>query len=442
MLVLLAAILAGWAAAPGAAAPPAQIAPTAGPIYTIEVTSTLTTATISYMRRSLRVAEAAHAQALIIMLSSSGGILSELRPLAADLYAAAVPVVVYIAPSGTQSSAPGAFLLSAAHLSAMAPETSFGSAYPLASVDPALTQQSSALVSDSIADQLRDWNRARGRSAAWVDQAIQSGAILTSQQAAATTPPTIDIVAADQAQLQALLDGRVVTLADQSEVAIATLGQPTIAITPTLAELVWQLLAEPNVAFALLILGALAISLEVAAPGTSLFAGIGIVMLIGAAVGLVALPVQWWAIALLLGGLALLGLEFVVSSHGGLTVAGLGLLAAGGLNLIDPVQAPGASVTPWAVATIVIGLAAVVGLGFGLALRARRAPLATGSESLIGRTAEVRQRLEPHGMVFVDGALWQAISEEGAVEVGDWVRIVAIHRLRLLVRPIEGTQPV
>jgi membrane-bound serine protease (ClpP class) len=322
----------------------------------------------------------------------------------------------------------------------MTPGSSFGSPYPLTSVDAALSQQSQAIISDSIADQLRDWNRARGRNLAWVEQAVQSGVILTNEQAIATNPPAIDLVAVDQQQLLLLLDGRMVQMASGSSVQLATLGRNVMPIAPTLTETAWQLLAEPNTAFALLVLGVLAIYLEFAAPGTTFFAGIGVVMVIGAAIGLFALPIQGWAIGLIILALILLGLEFVVVSHGGFTVAGLILLAVAGLNLIDPLQAPGASVAPSAVAVVVLGLAGVVGAGIGLALRTRSQPIATGSEALVGRLAEVRQRLDPQGMVFIDGALWQAICEEGAAEPGDWVRVQAVHRLRLIVRPIERTE--
>jgi membrane-bound serine protease (ClpP class) len=152
----------------------------------------------------------------------------------------------------------------------------------------------------------------------------------------------------------------------------------------------------------------------------------------------VALPVQWWAIGLIVLGLALIGLEFVVTTHGGLTIAGLVLLGTGGLSLVDPLQAPGAGVAPWAVVVIVFGMAGVLITGFVLAFRVRRRPPTTGSEAIIGRVAEVRQRLDPQGMVFVDGALWQAVSEEGVIEAGDWVRITSVHRLRLMVRAVEA----
>ena len=128
--------------------------------------------------------------------------------------------------------------------------------------------------------------------------------------------------------------------------------------------------------------------------------------------------------------------EFVAHSHGALAVTGLALLVMGALNLIDAQQAPGVMIAVWVVALVGLALATLVALGIWLALRSRGQPAATGEQAMLGRLAEVRQRLDPDGMVFVEGALWQAISEDGPVEAGDWVRVTAVHDLRLVVRPL------
>jgi membrane-bound serine protease (ClpP class) len=151
-------------------------------------------------------------------------VLRDIRPFGAEIARARVPVVVYISPAGLQSGAPGAFLASAAHVSALAPGASFGSPYPLAQVDTALSEQTRNLVLDSVADQLRDWNEARGRSAAWVERAVREGVVLTSEQAVATTPPAVDLVAASPAELLTLLEGRSVVLAGGRSARLSTLA--------------------------------------------------------------------------------------------------------------------------------------------------------------------------------------------------------------------------
>jgi membrane-bound serine protease (ClpP class) len=423
---------------PGSTAVVAQQA--RGPIYTVEVESAVTSVTIGYLQRALNLAEAANANALIIQLSSNGGVLRAMRPFAGVIAKARVPVVVYVAPAGTQSGAAGALFLSAAHIGAMAPNTSFGSPEPLTRVDSVLTEQTRDLVLDSVVQQIRDWNSTRGRSTDWIERAVREGAVLTNEQAIGLTPPAVDLVASNQDELLTLLDGRVVKLADGRSVQLATLGRSPTPITPTLWEQLRLALADPTIAFVLLVMGALAIYLELAAPGTTIFVGIGIVLLAGAAAGLLVLPIRWWSLLLLLLAFGLVGAELFTPTHGALAVTGLALVVVSAITLIDPAQAPETVIAIWVVAVVVLLLASFAALGIWLAIRSHARPVATGQEAMIGRLAEVRRRLDPQGMVFTEGALWQAISEDGVVEAGDWVRVIAIHDLQLIVRRLGAEE--
>jgi membrane-bound serine protease (ClpP class) len=432
--VIALTLLLAFAAFESAGSVSAQAAP--GPIYVAEAQGTITSVTISYLRNALHLAEASNANLLLIQISSTGAVLRDARPFAGEIAVARIPVVVYVAPAGTNSGAAGALFLSATHLSAMAPGTSFGSAYPLARVDEALTQQTRDLVLDSVTDQIRAWNADRGRNIEWIDRAVREGLVLTNEQASALKPPAVDLVAASREELLTLLDGRQATLHDGRTVQLATLGRSVTPITPTVWESVRLALSNPAVAFVLLVLGALSLCLEFAAPGTSVFAGVGVVLLIAAGLGLLVLPLNWWAALLLILALGLIVAEFVAHSHGALAVTGLALLMMGALNLIDAQQAPGVMIAIWVVALVGLALATLVALGIWMALRSRGQPAATGEQAMVGRLAQVRRRLDPDGMVFVEGALWQAISEDGTAEIGDWVRVTAVHDLRLVVRTL------
>jgi membrane-bound serine protease (ClpP class) len=412
-------------------------AQSAGPLYVITLQGTITSVSTDYARRALREAEAAGATALLIELSSNGGVLRDLRAFAGELADARIPVAVYVTPSGAQSGAAGAFLLSAAHLSALAPGTSFGSPYPLGRVDEALSQQTRDMVLDTVAEQLRDWNTRHGRNTSWLDTAVREGVIFNNEQAIAQQPPVVDFVVVNRDELLTRMEGRDVRMADGSMVRLSTIGRTATPIEPTLVESIWLTLADPTVAFALLVLGAMAIYLELASPGIGMFAASGVVLLLISALGFIVLPIQWWSMLLLLAGLALIGIEFFAPTHGGFMVAGLTLLVIGALNLIDPTQAPGAGVAGWVIGVVGAGLVAAALAGLVLGLRSRSRPVVTGDSALIGKIGEVRRRLEPRGMIFVDGALWQAISEGGIVERGDYVRVVGIHQLQLIVRPLD-----
>jgi membrane-bound serine protease (ClpP class) len=414
--------------------PPTLYGQAQGPLYLAEIDGVVTNYSLGYLRRTLREAEASNASALIIRLGSSGAVLEALRPFASELAAATIPVVVYVAPGGTNSGAAGAFLLSAAHVAAMAPNTSFGSAVPLTRVDSILTEQTRELALQASAEQLNEWNNERGRDTAWVERAVREGVILNNEQASSSSPPAIDLVARDLAELTTLLEGRAITLANGEQRIISSLGRTPQLLQPGIWEGILLALANPTVAFMLLVMAAMAGYAELVSPTVGILGGIGFVLLIGALIGLAVLPIRWWGLGLLLLAFALLAADLFTPSHGGLTVVGLVLLITGALNLFDSDQAPGAQVAGWSVALVGVSVSAFAGLGLVLALRAAQRPVTMGQESMVGRVAEVRKRLDPEGMVFVEGALWRAVAEDDVIDVGELVEVTAVHELRLFVR--------
>lgn len=405
-----------------------------GPVLTVELDGVFSRYSAGYLRRALAEAEAAGAEALIVRLGTSGAVLREVRAVAAELADAGVPIVVYVAPSGTRSGAAGSWLLPAAHIAAMAPSTSFGVPAPLVEANPSVSEATRELLLGEAIDQLGGWSRERGRSDVWVEQAVRQGAVLNNEQAVALTPPAVELVARDQGELLTLLEGRAVTLAGGATVTLATLGRAPQPIQPTLIEQLLLFLANPTVAFMLLVMAGIAIYAELVSPTVGVLAGIGAVLLLAAVAGLIALPVRWLAIIGLLFAFGLIGADLFLPSHGAVTVVGVVLLVVSAMTMFDGAQAPGVSVALWAVLAVAAAVGAFAVLGIYMAVRARNTPVTTGQEGLLGRLAEVRKRLDPEGMVFVEGALWRAVSEDGDVEPGEYVRVTGVYELRLTVR--------
>jgi membrane-bound serine protease (ClpP class) len=420
--------------------PSAQAQAGSGPLYAVTVEGTFTSVTRAYLQRVIQQAEAAQANALIVRLHNQGGVLRDARVFAKELADANVPIVVFVDQPGSDAGAVGSFFLSAAHISVLTPNTSFGSAYPLAEIDQTLSQQTRDLLMDSVVQQLTEWNARHQRNTEWLERAVREGIILTNQQAIALDPPAVTMVVANEQELLLRLEGHVVELANGQQVSLATIGRTPLEIVPTPWELVRLFISIPTVAFILLLLAALSLYFEMAAPGTTIFAGIGLVLLVVAAMGLFVLPIRWWSVLILLGALVLIGFEVYSPMHGIAAISGLSLVMVSALTLIDPVQAPNTLVSVWIIVLLLAGMLALVVLGAWLVMRTREQPVSTGQEGLIGRLAQVRTRLEPQGMVFVEGALWQAISEQGTVEVGDWVRVRAMHELQLIVTPLTSDE--
>lgn len=405
-----------------------------GPVYTLTLDGVVSRYSVGYLERALREAEAAGAEVLIIQLGVEGAVLSDVRRVAVQLAQAQLPVVVYAAPPGTRSGAAGVWLLTPAHVAAMAPNTSFGIPTPLVQPAENLSDAARELLYSEAITQLESWSRDRGRNDAWVEQSVREGIVLNNEQAAGLNPPAVDLVARDFDELLVSLEGRVVTLEGGAIRTLSVLGRAPERLGPTPWEQLLLLLATPTVAFLLLVMAAMAVYAELVTPGVGVLAGLGIMLVLAAAVGLIALPVRWISVLGLLFAFGLIVTDLYTPSHGAFTVVGLVILVLSALTLFDTAQAPGVGVALWAVALVAVVIASFAAVGIYLVLRTRKTPVATGQEGLVGRLAEVRKRLDPEGFVFVEGALWRAISEDGEVEQGEWVRVTGVYELRLTVR--------
>ena len=410
----------------------------AGPVVEVALDRGLTPPAAAVVRRALREAAAADATALVIGIRTGGGVVDAAWSLARDVAAADVPVVVWVGPGAVESGPAGALLLAASDVAAMAPGSSAGFASPLVAVPSGFSLQTRRLVADEVAKEAATWQRDRGRSPEWIERAVRQGAIIDASRAYSADPPVIDVVAANMDELLTALQGR--RVGSDHEQSIQTIGARRIAVEPMPLEQLAQTLAIPTVAFVLFVLGAVAIYLEVASPGTGVPGVAGAALVIAAFYGFYQAEVRPLEVLLLAGGMVLVGLEHVVMSHGGLTVAGVILLAAGAFWLIDPARSPGLAVEPLAIfGTASVLLLAVVGL-VALVVRVRRREPTTGREALIGQIAEVRRTIDPEGQVFVVGALWSAWSDQGPLQVGDLVEVAGIENLRLYVRRIVPEQ--
>jgi membrane-bound serine protease (ClpP class) len=416
--------------------PQPAAAQTGGHVYYVTANRGLTIPAAGMVRRAVREAEAAGATALVIELQG-GGSISAAWPLARDLANAGVPVVTYITPRGGQSGPVGTLLIAASHVAAMAPASSIGFAAPLVDVPAGFTATTQQLVVDDAARQVAEWSRARGRDAAWFEQAVRQGAIVEAERAQSLQPPLIEIVAASPDELLTTLQGRQVTLADGTQRTLDTLGTPVRTVAPSVWEGLGQLLALPTLAFILFVLGGLAVYLELATPGLGVPGVTGALLIVAAMIGFVLGEVRPLAVLMLAAGLVIVGLDHVTPSTGGLTIAGLVLLVLGALYLVDPARSPGLEVSYAAIG----GVALMLGVGavglIALAVRTRTRRPVTGQEGLVGRLAEVRQTVAPEGMVFVNGALWSAWSDEGPFEVGELVEVAGMEGLRLYVRRVS-----
>jgi membrane-bound ClpP family serine protease len=212
---------------------------------------------------------------------------------------------------------------------------------------------------------------------------------------------------------------------------------------PALGTQVLRLLADPNVAYLLFVVGVLSILAELVLPGATYPGLVGAGCLIMSLIGFGQLDTNWGGLALVAVGAAMFLLDLQAPGHG-LSVVGVLLFAIGPLLMFTPfwqAAAPGtASVSPWIIAGTALGLGAFFGLGVASGLRAQSGPPAMGGKDhLLGMTGTVRKTLSPDGLVHVDGEEWSArLVGGGSLAAGARVRVTGMHGLTLDVEPLAG----
>ena len=453
-LVLFATVagtgLLGIVAAPFVGSVQAQnVADGQGAISIVRARGVINPTLAHYVSRSIDRAEQDRAQAVVIELDTPGGLDSSMRQIIQRILASTVPVIVYVSPPGARAGSAGVYIAYSAHVAAMAPNTNIGSATPVAMGEDGEKQMSPemrAKVTNDATAYIRSLAEQRGRNADWAERAVREGANITAQEA--LNFGVVDVVATDVNDLLRQVDGRTVATRSGS-VALQTANAPVQRVEMDAVDAFLHAISDPTIAYILLSLGTMGLFFELSSPG-SLFPGTigGICLLLGF-YALGTLPVNWAGLLLMAFALLLFVVDVFAPTHGILTVGGLVSFLLGSLLLFNvPEAAPWLSLSLWTI----LGVTGVMGAFFllvaRLVARSLREKPAVGREALIGKVGRARTPLSPEGMVWVEGALWNATIEGEAVAAGARVEVVAIDGLHLRVRPalvdhpLESEEPV
>lgn len=403
-------------------------------VLVITAEGPVSSAMSEYLKRSIRLAEQEGAELLIFELNTPGGSVELMQSMVQTILESEVPVVVYIYPRGAMAGSAGTVITLAGHVAAMAPGTAIGAASPISIEGQDLDQTAQTKVKNILKATVRSLAERRPAEAIKLAEAT----IETAEAVSATEALEIglvDFVANDVDDLLAQLDGFTVKVKGE-ERALKTAGAQVEQVRSTFIEQILAVLTNPNIVFLLLTIGVQAILIELSSPGGWIAGFIGVVCLALAVYGLGILPVNWFGLVFLVIAFVLFVLDIKAPTHGALTAAGIGSLIVGALVLFNSPSVPAFQRVS---VPLVIGTSIATGLIFlgvvGYALRAMKAPVRTGVESLVGRTGVVRAALEPVGTVQVGGELWTASAQrEGeTLPRGAKIRVVGVQGVRLIV---------
>lgn len=398
-------------------------------ILAVDINGVVHPITVEMIAHALDRAKHQNAALVLVRINSPGGMLDTAREIVEKVAASPVPVVTYVTPSTAGAASAGFIVLESGAVAAMSPGTYAGAAHPLTipQMDPALRLK----MENDAAAAVRAIVARSGRNAALAQEAVLKSRSFTDQEALANH--LIDLVARNEQDLLGQLDGREIIRFDGKRQMLRVAGALIADYQETVRENILSRITDPNLAFVLLVLGALGIYVEFNAPGLILpgVAG-GILVLLGLA-AITLLPINWVGAALIALAGVLFILEAKIASHGILGTGGAVALVLGAMLLID---------SPFPETRIQLSVALGVALPFAvivlmlttLVLRARRARVVTGSEGMIGQTGVAVGPLSPSGKVFVHGEYWDAVSVS-PISDGLPVRVTGVERLTLHVKP-------
>jgi membrane-bound serine protease (ClpP class) len=400
-------------------------------VIKISVEGGISPATTLFIKNSIQYAEDRKAEALIIQLNTPGGLLDATRDIVQEIMGANVPVVVWIAPSGARAGSAGVFITLAAHIAAMAPGTNIGAAHPVGMGGEKIDSTMNEKITNDAAAFIRSIAHERNKNIDWAERTVRESISATEKES--LLAGAIDFIAPNLDSLLTLIDGYEVKIASGTKI-ISTKGKKVVERQMTWRESLLFWLANPNIAYILLMIGIYGLLFEFWSPG-AMFPGIlGAILLMIALYALQMLPLNYAGIGLILIAIILFILEIKVVSYGLLTIAGILSLAIGSIMLIDaPNEIMDISMNLIITVVIITTLLFLVLIVFGIKAQTRRA--VTGDLALIGLRGIAMTDISPaqKGQVKVSGEIWSAVSDEEIME-GEEIVVQNVQNFVLKVR--------
>ncbi|HRE70222.1 MAG: nodulation protein NfeD [Candidatus Accumulibacter sp.] len=457
---------------PGMAGSGPDVAP-AAPVIVLTVQDAIGPASADYVVRSLQHARDQGAPLVVLRIDTPGGLDSAMRQIVQAILASPVPVVSYVSPQGARAASAGTYILYASHLAAMSPATTLGAATPVSiglpggtpnrpEPPPSLPAPAAApaskpaseppsrpvpasepppaaapLAGDAMKTKqvndaaafIRGLAQQHGRNAEWAERAVREAVTLTASEA--LREKVIDAVAADLPDLLSQIDGRSVQM-QSGRLTLATRGLETREVLPDARHRLLSVIANPSFALILMMIGIYGLIFEFSSPGFGVPGTVGAICLLLAMFALQMLPVNYAGLALIVLGIGLMAAELLTPTFGVLGVGGVAAFIAGGLLLFDR-DVPGLGVPLPLLFGLAASSAALILLGGSMALRARRAPVVSGREEMIGASGEIASVDGDEVWVQVHGERWR-VRASGPLRAGQHVRISAIDGLTLEVQ--------
>lgn len=419
-VLLLLAFARGNALAADPPRPPVLVATIAAPIGPV---------TADYLAAVIERAEGENATLLVVELDTPGGLDTAMRQMVQGIIQSRVPVAVYVSPSGARAASAAVLITLAADVAAMAPGTNIGAAHPVSLGGGSMDNTMSRKVENDAAAYARSLASRSGRNADWAESAVRESASLSGKDA--LEKKVIDLVSPSLADLLDRVDGRTVRKGE-SVLTLRTKGAPVTRVPMGLRHRILSALADPNIAYILMMLGVYGIYFELASPGAVFPGVVGGISLVLGFYALQTLSANYAGFLLILLAVLLFFLELKIQSHGALAIGGIVAMVLGSLMLFRQSADPFLRVS-WTVLIVMVALSAIFfSVVISMAVRSQLRRPSTGREGMVGEEGEAVTDIDGKGKVHVAGELWDARCDR-PVRKGERVVVKGFDGMTLIV---------
>ncbi|MDO8588608.1 MAG: nodulation protein NfeD [Armatimonadota bacterium] len=406
-------------------------------VYVAAIRGVINPFSASYLSRAAAIAEREKAEALVVTLDTPGGLASSMQTMIKTILNSRVPIIVYVSPLGARAASAGMYITISAHVAAMAPATHIGAATPVSMSGGEDSTMRAKLIEDAAAT-ARSLATERHRNAKWPEEAVRKSVSISAEEAMKLK--VVDFIAPDLQSALRQADGRKVHTV-RGVVILRTRGARTVELPMGFVERLLHVITDPNIAYLLLLVGIIGIASEFYHPGVFFPGVIGVISLALAFVAFDALPVGGVGVGLILVAIGLMVAEFHTHGFGALGMGAVVAFVLGSLLLYVPLTPvsptlPAVRTSPWLVALASALFALFFIFVVGKLLQARRRPVVTGMEALVGKRGKAATTLSPRGNVIVDMETWSAESLEGPIPKGADVEVVGVSGVVLQVRVV------
>ena len=397
-------------------------------INVLKVEGVINPITAEYITDGIDKASSRNSVALIIQMDTPGGLDKSMRIIIKKILNSEIPIIVYVAPSGSRAASAGTYITLAAHIAAMAPGTNMGAATPVALGAGKIDEEMKKKIHNDAVAYIKSIAEKRGRNSKWAEEAVRKSVSISETEA--LKKGVIDLIANDLSELVKKIDKKKVTIDSK----IYTINTKDVKIE--YFEMEWHqkilaVISDPNIAFLLIILGFYGLFFELSNPGVVFPGLIGAIALILGGYALQLLPINYAGLLLIILAIVMFLLEIKVVSYGALTMGGVVSMVIGSIMLIDSPY-PFLRISLKIIIPTTLATAAFFFFLFGAVIRTHQKKAVTGTEGLVGEVGIAQEDIEKGGKVFIHAEIWDAISDM-PLKKGEKIKVVKVEGLKLFI---------